>query len=461
MGRSLKFLVVPNLPTASDRRMVNGLADGLRAISQIAEALAAPIDAQTLAQRCRDDFIDVVIEINRSRDRCFPLPPNTRHIAWYQDVFPSTLDRFAEGFDPQDILYALGDARILGLNVPIPCPCLSLCPGVSPTLLDNGVKRESIDFSLCAYVPPPRAMPSSTAHRLLVGIDAILQTVPVLNHSESCWLLLRQAFKSDLPSLFVPYRVVAELARIVEQRYQPLAGNLDIHDLVDAMHRYLQTSEEGAALPAQALKIPNDGSLPLLLRICMLTGSEQLQALVSQYGRERLATNQIDRAINHFAREYPRLLDRVELVRNALRVSTSLELYGKGWNRHKDLSRFAKGAIENQDSLIELYRRTRINLANNTHGLGLHSRNLECMAVGGFILTHESPHDTAPGGIRTAFEADTHYGVYKRDNFDDVAKRWLRDERKRLQVGSQAAMLVRSNHGWHHRAQQILDDLGR
>lgn len=81
------------------------------------------------------------------------------------------------------------------------------------------------------------------------------------------------------------------------------------------------------------------------------------------------------------------------------------------------------------------------------------------MAVGGFVLTHESPHDYKPGGMQTTFEPGVHYGVFTPENMQQEARRWLADDIGRVQVGQGAAAVIRQKHCWHHRAQQILHDL--
>jgi hypothetical protein len=169
----------------------------------------------------------------------------------------------------------------------------------------------------------------------------------------------------------------------------------------------------------------------------------------------------LDHQINALAREYPRLLDRVALINAALDVSKSLELYGPGWNAHETFLKYHKGIVSDPDVLLSIYERSRINLANNTHGLGLHSRTLECMAVGGFIFMHTSPHDEKPGGMLTAFEPDVHYGAYTPETFRDEAGRWLRDDTARAQAGERAAAVIKAKHLWLHRAEQITEDVKR
>ena len=142
-----------------------------------------------------------------------------------------------------------------------------------------------------------------------------------------------------------------------------------------------------------------------------------------------------------------------------MHVSKSLELYGPGWDKHEQFKPHHKGILHDQRDLLAVYRRTRINLANNTHGLGLHSRTLECMAVGGFVLTHASPHDAKPGGMHTSFEPGVHYGMFTPGNLEEEARRWLKDEARRIAAGRRAAAVIRKKHLWRHRAEQILNDL--
>jgi hypothetical protein len=154
-------------------------------------------------------------------------------------------------------------------------------------------------------------------------------------------------------------------------------------------------------------------------------------------------------------------MDREALVQAASSVSASLALYGPGLSAHDFVQPYYKGVIDDKNELLDVYCRSKINLSNNTHGLGLHSRILECMAVGGFIFMHKSPHDEKPGGMLTAFEPNVHYGSYTLENFSEEAARWLKDDQARVQVGIRARSVIRERHCWHHRAQQILDDLNR
>ena len=67
---------------------------------------------------------------------------------------------------------------------------------------------------------------------------------------------------------------------------------------------------------------------------------------------------------------------------------------------------------------------------------------------------------TAPGPGALP-EPGVHFGFYTPENFHDEAVRWLHDEKRRHTVGRAAKKVIKERHCWHHRAQQIIDDLKR
>lgn len=398
----LKFLITPNYATPYDQRMVNGLADGLNAIGHRALALPSPISSKEVVNQCKEYSVDIVLQVNRTRSQDVELPKNIRYISWYQDVFPETVKGFAANFHDSDILYALGDPTVLGLETDMPCYVGCLLSGVDQKIFEykkcDG--HEKIDFSLCGFIPaPPRTR----------GLfEIMLETV--------------------------------------EENYRPLSGSLDIHALDLAIRENMAPYPNNFSIAKQYV-------LKQLYRV--------RHFLKPNNGSNLHLLSPFERSISYYTREYPRLLDRVALIDRVLKISDSLELYGLGWDRHEKYKSYSKGVISTQNGLLDTYSKSRINLANNTHGLGLHSRNLECMAIGGFIFTHESPHDDKLGGMLTSFEPEIHFGIYSVENIVDEAKRWLKERKKRSDVGQNAAKVIKSKHMWCHRASQILEDLKR
>ena len=380
--------------------MVNGLAEGLRSIDQEVLALSAPIPPAEVLNQCRQHGIDIVMQVNRTRVPDVKLPGRVRYISWYQDVFPETTKNFSERFHDSDILYALGDPEVLGLHTEMPCYVGSLLSGVDQKTF-NHMKtygEETVDFSLCGFIPAP---PQTR------GLFKIMQET-------------------------------------VELNYQPLHGSLDIHALETEIRKNM------APYPNK-FTIAKSWLLNIIYRL--------RHGLKKNDGSERHLLSPFERSISFYTREYPRLLDRVALIDQVLAISQSLELFGPGWDRHDKYKTYFKGVISRLEDLLDVYRRSSINLANNTHGLGLHSRTLECMAVGGFVFTHESPHDNKSGGMLTCFEPGLHFGSFNTDNMQEQAKRWLADEKKRLEAGKQASAIVSQQHCWQHRARQVINDL--
>jgi hypothetical protein len=469
--KSLRILITPNVPHPYDQRMVKGLANGFNAIGHYAGAMSTPLSAVEIKQICESLSIDVVLQINRRRDPNVPLAPNVRHISWYQDVFPETLDGFAEVFHESDILYSLGDPDVLGLKVEMPCYVSSLFTGVDQSVLNfnRSIISKNLDFSLCGGLPPAVELKPNTRADLLWYMDTLTRRIPIIGNSKIFRVMRKLLFSRHVPIDFVSYSTLSSIAHIVESFYRPLRGELDIHMLTAAMlHQSMLFEDVLKEKPKIVSSRPNS-RLSMILKPHTLKylGRSDLKARLVRYfaGQSTFFHNNgmspLQKAISYFSQSYPRIMDRKALIEATVQVSSDLEVYGPGLSEHEFTKPYFKGVIDTQNELLEVYCRSKINLSNNTHGLGLHSRTLECMAVGGFVFMHESPHDNKTGGMLTSFEPGVHYGSYTPENFSEEAARWLKDDRGRMRIGMQAESIVREKHRWHHRAQQIIDDLNR
>jgi hypothetical protein len=447
----MRILITPNYPHHYDQRMVEGLASGFRALDCAAHALPSPINDIEAAAVCRQLDIDVLIQVNRFRPIYNPLPEKVRHVAWFQDIFPATTEIDVSRFRAGDIVYALGDPGVLGLNMTLPCQVGTLLTAVdegSLSLYTNTPRVKSVDFSLCGYIPAPIKIVRSPRQDLIWFIKDTIRRTPLIGRPMPMRLFWRYVFKNLQETNFVPYAIAAALRGTVEGLYQPLRGDLDIHELATAMRQVVAPVLTRSRRSQQARPKPPKRS--------------RLGFIMAPYEGVPFGLQpEIEILINYFAREYPRLLDRRLLVQNALLISKNVQLYGDGWQNHDEFRPYSKGFIVAQRELLDVYSRSRLNLMNNTHGIGLHSRTLECMAVGGFIFTHTSPHDNKPGGIETSFEPGVHYGIYSADTFADDARRWLAATDARTDAGTKAAEIIREKHLWRHRAEQVIADLKR
>lgn len=471
--KALRILITPNVPCSYDQRMVKGLAEGFNHIGHHAllPTPVTPLSAEEIVKLCDSESIDVVLQINRTRDPNIPLPAHVRHISWYQDVFPETIDGFAETFHDSDILYSLGEPEVLGFKIQMPCYVSSLFTGVDQATLDFKYERiqQNIDLSLCGGLPGPVDLMPNPRTDELFYLDKLIGRTPLLGRSRAVWIIRKLLFAKSLPVDYVPYSALLAMRHITESLYRPLHGELDIHELADAMLNQASLFEDIFT------EIPKNSSSRRKNKLSRMLKpyAEQCEGRSDSKARlirflagessffQPYTISPIRQAISYFSQSYPRIMDRIALVDAASRVSKSLELYGPGLSAHAFAQPYLKGVLETQEELLDVYCRSKINLSNNTHGLGLHSRVLECMAVGGFIFMHESPHDYKVGGMLTAFEPGVHFGSYTPENFEEEAIRWLRDDRDRRRVGMRAQSVILEQHCWRHRAQQIIDDLNR
>ena len=72
----------------------------------------------------------------------------------------------------------------------------------------------------------------------------------------------------------------------------------------------------------------------------------------------------------------------------------TFRIYGQGWDRHPDFSKYAAGPAHPGEELRAIYQASRINLQLIDGGF-LHSRALDGLAAGGFFLARTSVNDGA------------------------------------------------------------------
>ena len=73
-------------------------------------------------------------------------------------------------------------------------------------------------------------------------------------------------------------------------------------------------------------------------------------------------------------------------------AGVNLHLWGRGWENHPTLNRFAKGLADNTHDLPRIYRASKINLQVTPHG-SVHQRLLDGLATGAFFLLRWHPGD--------------------------------------------------------------------
>jgi len=444
--KPFKFLLVPNTDAPYDFRMMDSFGRSLAKCGyqyQIAKSSESEYVARYLQYQP-----DIILAVNKTRPKSGVVSKDVIYLSWFQDVYPETDENLV--FEKGDILYLLGTSEQLGFNInDYNVRVLSLYTGVGPE--NAGCKKSDLcDFSLCGGLP--------------LDIEP-LETFPVSNLTAKENListLLAKIFiaKSGRNFLGINYnnQYINECKALVEEKYKPLTGILNINQLYSELLALLgdrsKTVQRADRIIVEVLnRIPN----ALLSRFASVEQVKKVRAL------QTISVKNIDGISKSLAswmsQSYPRIIDRRLLVSFAERVSKNIRIYGNHMESHKFAKPYFAGVLTTDEDLANVYANTLINLGNNTHGLGLHSRNLGVMAAGGYLLHHRSSV-THPGSLEAEFSEGDHYEAYSSfDEFKSRSEQALLDATKRQRLGYSAKRFVFSRHTWDHRARQVLQNL--
>jgi len=187
-----------------------------------------------------------------------------------------------------------------------------------------------------------------------------------------------------------------------------------------------------------------------------------LQKMDGLYTEQAIVTawQQVIVSVGHWVMDHPRRLDRSALAKMALKVSGNCLFMGHNWNLYGEFGSKSLPHTDNNQELLRTYQKSRINLHTNSDGYGPHSRVLESMAVGGFIMTHTVKYPEKGGCMRDHFTPEVHFGEFTPETFEERAKFWLENIHAREWANLECRGLIESQHLWRHRAAQLLKDLG-
>lgn len=134
---------------------------------------------------------------------------------------------------------------------------------------------------------------------------------------------------------------------------------------------------------------------------------------------ENLRRDYTDRMINLIFRHQP--------LEWAAEMGLDLHLYGKGWERHPRLGRFARGPASNGEHLRAIFQASTINLQIYPIS-DFHQRLLEGLCSGGFFLIRGTPRDDVAGRIGALAKHVTAAGIQGEDALWNVSDPTLRRE---------------------------------
>lgn len=123
---------------------------------------------------------------------------------------------------------------------------------------------------------------------------------------------------------------------------------------------------------------------PVLIRRMIETSLAQARSSLDEPSMHSL--------LDFFTQKVNNALFRHQSLRWLAEMDINLHLYGRGWENHPALKRFARGIADNQADLCAIYRASRINLQATPFG-AVHQRLLDGLAAGGFFLIRHVPGD--------------------------------------------------------------------
>jgi len=415
-----------------------------------------------LSRMCHEFGINVLFQFNSLRNEYIELPKFTRHVSWFQDISPSTRMylKYAKknGFiRPGDIIFYLGQPEDF---TNFDCLTDNLDIGVNRQLamFSSKLINHDIDLSIAGYIPEPLNIVLNPTVEGLNNISLKISSIPIIGSGIS--RLFRYINRKRLPFEFVSGVILDKFCKILNDKYTPLTGTLDDKALCASLLDMMTFQEKRYYSIRPMNKFLNQEYSPMYSAI---PKRSIYKSLLGEHLLNHIAIRNfsaLEQSLDYFTMHYPRLMDRVLLAKLMLDVSSNIKFYGHNWDKHPLTKKYSEG-YKSGPRLYDVYCRSKINVANNPHGVGMHSRNLECMALGQFLYLHESARDPFPGGIRSYFEPGVHYGSYTPDNFVEEARRWLKNTRERSRAAENARAAVFASHTWDHRVKQIIDAIRR
>jgi hypothetical protein len=104
------------------------------------------------------------------------------------------------------------------------------------------------------------------------------------------------------------------------------------------------------------------------------------------------SAEQVNAIVDLFVLRVNNALFRHQSLQWVADMGVDLRLWGRGWETHPTLKRFARGVADNAGQLPLIYQASAINLQVTPHG-AVHQRLMEGLAAGGFFLIRHCPGD--------------------------------------------------------------------
>lgn len=421
-----KICLIPDLTNAYNVKMMADLSSALQQIGYDAHHHTTPVEDNALNGFVEKNGFNTVVRINKLPPEETKRSNNFRHISWFQDVFPS-LKINDNCFQHDDLVCTLGTKETLGLDIKAKRYAGSFNLFINPSDFHQQKLRygkQKYDANLVGFIPDVpwvSKLENVVKEKTKVSISKKLHYLQIY-FKRLTMIMLKGEFQKlsfaniqyALHKIYFGEFTLNEddtptlIAQKIENEYDILGGSLDLRML-------LYTIEE-------------------------MFGKDTVQ--------ENLET------IDFCLRELPRFLDRYVLALAVSKVTRNLIICGNNWELYNIFTPFVHRTISIEES-FNIFANSKLTLQNNNHGIGIHSRTLSAMAVGGFIFTHTSPRDELPGGMKSAFEPGVHYGSFDLDNITEETQRWLSSDNERDKVAERGRQYVLSEMHWGKGAAQF------
>ncbi len=413
----MRFLLFPNFRHPFEFRILDALRHALEGLGHEARISWRPAHDHVVARLATEFDCDVVFQVNRPRPRNPDLPSGVRHITWIQDAREPILNGIRKAAKDGDIVYEMHPLEgLVGYKPDLPVMSRLFAPGVDRRLVS---------------VLPPR--PNAEALLDFVMVETIMKPMHADDREDTlafdgqdletykAWYLRKAGFGK-----FDPRRLLAwfEAGPEFERRNSATIA---------------KTAMELAFEPLNGL-----------------ANYKELEKTVGKALGNEIA---LDRNSEIFRITYARLLSRATIARYVLDLSEKVQFFGNYWDEHEEFAAYHGGYAHHHGEIVRINRSARIVVHENPDGCNYHDRVLYAMGSGSFVMAPKSPWDHVEDGFASHFDPDLHFGQYTRDSFHEEAQRWLADDAGRAKRAEAARDLVLAGHTYHHRAEQLLQDL--
>jgi hypothetical protein len=395
----------------------------LKNLGHEARIINRDVDCTFLNKLIQKENVNVVLQINALRNRFLDLPKNTIFISWFQDIFPGDESFIDENIADDNYIVTLGDPEILGFRNKPKNFLGTLYSGVSDRNLSiySPQSKHMYSATICGFIPhySPSIKRSNFTYETFQKIPYPLNT------------FYKTLVNGSLKDLSYFYN---RMSLIVDLNYTPLSGSLDISELEAFIRSDLNFYDD--------------------FRFTHWAESRYIMARRKSnfFAFLNIEKFLIEKALFFFTQTYPRYLDRDKLFRFVEQKDHNLKVFGNNWNKYEAFANNWGGIIQSKGALWNLYKNSKINYTNNTHGLALHSRVLECMASGGLVAMHRSKRDHLDGGVLSSFQEGEHFLFYDNLNFNDL----VNNKALHLKITKNAFEIVKEKHTWSCRAKHLV-----